>query len=225
MKRSKRYKDELKKIDFNKQYNVADAIKLVKEVSNTKFDSTIDVALKLGIDTKKSDQLIRGTVNLPNGTGKSVRVIVFAEGDNATKSKDAGADEVGSDELIEKIKKGFLDFDVAVATPDLMRKIAPIARILGPKGLMPNPKTGTVTTTPEKTVKESKGGRIEFRVDKDANLHFIIGKSSFDENALNENLKTALEEINRQRPQTIKGKFILGASISSTMSPSIKLDL
>ena len=226
MKRSKKYIEKLKLIDKNKFYNILDAIKLVKKTSVTKFDSTVEIALLLGIDTKKSDQIVRGTVNLPAGSGKDVKVIVFTENtDNVSKAKKAGANEIGSDELIEKIKKGWTDFDVAIATPDLTRKIAPIARILGPKGLMPNPKTGTVTMDVEKAVQESKSGKIEFRVDKDRNLHFIIGKCSFNDKDLEQNYHAAINEIKQLKPPAVKGKYILKASISTTMGPSVQIQL
>ena len=199
--------------------------KLAKETSTTSYDATVEVAMRLGVDPRKADQMVRGTVNLPHGTGKTARVIVFATGDKAAEAEAAGADVVGSDDLIEKIQGGFLDFDAAIATPDQMAKVGRIARILGPRGLMPNPKTGTVTPNPAKAVEEIKGGKIEFRVDKHANVHFVVGKASFSEDQLDENLKAALEEIIRLKPSSSKGRYIQKGAVSTTFGPGIPLDV
>src|SRR5579862_1282421 len=197
MKRSKSYRQASEQIDRDKLYSPAEAVTLAKSEKVTKFDPTVEVALRLGVDPRKQDQMVRGTVNLPNGTGKTARVLVFATGDRAEAARAAGADFVGSDDLIEQIQGGFLDFDAVVATPDLMGKVGRLGRVLGPRGLMPNPKTGTVTPDVAKAVNDIKGGKIEFRVDRHANLHFIIGKASFSETQLAENYAAALEEVLR----------------------------
>ena len=197
---------------------------MAKEISSTKFDATVDAVFRLTVDPRKSDQMIRGTVSLPNGTGKTVRVLVFANSPKDKEALDAGADEVGGDELIEKVQGGYLDFDVAVATPDMMGKVGRLGRVLGPRGLMPNPRTGTVTMDVEKAVKEIKGGRIDFRVDKHANLHVVLGKSSFDAEKLAENYQAVLDEILRLRPAALKGLYIKKVAISTSMGPSIPLD-
>ncbi|MFV0252708.1 MAG: 50S ribosomal protein L1 [Beutenbergiaceae bacterium] len=222
--RSKSYRKASEPIDRSQHYSPAEAIGLAKSGVNTKFDSTVEVTFRLGVDPRKADQMVRGTVNLPHGTGKSARVIVFANGERAEQAIAAGADEVGGDELIEKVSGGYTDFDAAVATPDLMGKVGRLGRVLGPRGLMPNPKTGTVTMDVAKAVNDIKGGRIEFRVDKHANLHFIIGKASFDEAKLNENYAAALEEILRLKPSSAKGRYITKATLSTTMGPGIPLD-
>jgi large subunit ribosomal protein L1 len=224
MKRSKSYRAAAEKIDSERLYNPSEAVKLARETSTTKYDSTVEVALRLGVDPRKADQMVRGTVNLPHGTGKTARVLVFAVGPKAEEAKAAGADIVGSDELVEEVQKGRLDFDAVVATPDLMGKVGRLGRVLGPRGLMPNPKTGTVTMDVEKAVSEIKGGKIEFRVDRHANLHFIIGKTSFTEQALAENYAAALDEINRLKPSASKGRYIRKATLTTTMGPSIPLD-
>jgi large subunit ribosomal protein L1 len=200
------------------------AIKLARTSSRKKFDETVDVAMRLGVDPRKADQMVRGTVNLPHGTGKTARVLVIAGGAKADEAREAGADYVGSDDMIERIQGGFLDFDAVVATPDMMGKVGRLGRVLGPRGLMPNPKVGTVTTDVAKAVSEIKGGKIEFRVDRHANLHFIIGKASFDERQLVENYGAALEEILRLKPSASKGRYIKKAIVSSTMSPAIQID-
>ena len=197
MKRSKAYRAAAEKIDEAKVYAPLAAVRLAKESASAKYDETVEVAMRLGVDPRKADQMVRGTVNLPNGTGKTARVLVFANGDKADAAREAGADFVGSDDLLDKVAGGWLDFDAVVATPDLMGKVGRLGKVLGPRGLMPNPKTGTVTMDTAKAVTDIKGGKIEFRVDKHANLHFIIGKVSFDEKALVENYATALEEILR----------------------------
>ena len=224
MKRSKAYRAAAEKIVEDKAYSPLEAVRLAKTTSVTKYDATVEVALGLGVDPRKADQMVRGTVNLPHGTGKTARVIVFATGEKANEALAAGADEVGSDDLIEKIQKGFLDFDAAVATPDQMGKVGKIARILGPRGLMPNPKTGTVTADVTKAVNEIKGGKVNFRVDKQANLHLVIGKVSFDENQLVENYAAAMDEVTRAKPATSKGTYLKKITISTTMGPGIGVD-
>lgn len=224
-KRSKAYRAAAEKIQSGILYTPAEAVKLAKETSVTKFDSTVDVVLRLGVDPRKADQMVRGTVSLPHGTGKTARVIVFAQGDRAQQALDAGADEVGGDELIEKVAAGYTDFDAAVATPDLMGKVGRLGRVLGPRGLMPNPKTGTVTMDVAKAVTDIKGGRIEFRVDRASNLNFVIGKSSFTEEQLADNFRAALDEILRLKPATSKGRYILKATMATTMGPGIPLDV
>ena len=223
-KRSKSYRAAAEKVHADVLYTPFEAMKLAKETTVTKFDSTVEVVFRLGVDPRKADQMVRGTVSLPHGTGKTARVLVFAVGPRAQEAIDAGADEVGGDELIEKVAKGYTDFDVAVATPDLMGKVGRLGRVLGPRGLMPNPKTGTVTMDVAKAIKEIKGGRIEFRVDRAANLNFIIGKVSFSEEALAENLAAAVEEILRLKPSTSKGRYVLKATMATTMGPGIPLD-
>jgi large subunit ribosomal protein L1 len=197
---------------------------LAKETSPTKMDATVEVAMQLGVDPRKADQMVRGTVNLPHGTGKNVRVIVFATGDRAAEAAAAGADVVGSDDLIERIQGGWLDFDAAIAAPDQMAKVGRIARILGPRGLMPNPKTGTVTPDVAKAVVDIKGGKINFRVDKQANLHLIIGKVSFDTDKLVENYAAALDEVLRSKPSAAKGRYLKKINFSTTMGPGIPVD-
>ena len=223
-KRSKAYEAAAAKIEEGKFYTPEEAVALVRETGSAKFDSTIEVAIKLGVDPRKADQMIRGTVSLPNGTGKTARVIVFATGAAADAARAAGADEVGGDELIEKVAAGWTDFDSAVATPDLMGKVGRLGKVLGPRNLMPNPKTGTVTPDTAKAVTDIKGGKIEFRVDKQANLHFIVGKASFTTEKLAENLNTALEEVVRLKPSSSKGKYVLKAAIATTFGPGIPLD-
>ena len=224
MKRSKAYRAGAEKIVEGKVYAPLEAVRLAKETSTTKYDGTVEVALRLGVDPRKADQMVRGTVNLPHGTGKTARVLVFANGDKAEAAREAGADFVGSDDLLDKVAGGWLDFDAVVATPDLMGKVGRLGKVLGPRGLMPNPKTGTVTMDTAKAVSDIKGGKIEFRVDKHANLHFIIGKTSFDEKALVENYATALEEVLRLKPSASKGRYITKATMSTTMGPGIPLD-
>ena len=224
MKRSKAYRAAAEKIDEAKVYAPLAAVRLAKESASAKYDETVEVAMRLGVDPRKADQMVRGTVNLPHGTGKTARVLVFANGDKAEAAKAAGADFVGSDDLLEKVAGGWLDFDAVVATPDLMGKVGRLGKVLGPRGLMPNPKTGTVTMDTAKAVTDIKGGKIEFRVDKHANLHFIIGKVSFDEKALVENYATALEEILRLKPSTSKGRYVLKGTVATTMGPGIPLD-
>ena len=223
-KRSKAYRAAAEKIQSGVLYTPAEAIHLAKSTSITKFDATVDVVFRLGVDPRKADQMVRGTVSLPHGTGKTARVVVFAQGERAEQALAAGADEVGGDELIEKVAKGYTDFDAAVATPDLMGKVGRLGRVLGPRGLMPNPRTGTVTMDVAKAVSDIKGGRIEFRVDRASNLHFIIGKASFTEEQLTENFQAALEEVLRLKPSTSKGRYILKATLTPTWGPGTPLD-
>ncbi|MDO5512327.1 50S ribosomal protein L1 [Corynebacterium sp.] len=220
-KKSKAYKAAAEKIDKGREYAPLEAAKLVKETSSQNFDATVDVAIRLGVDPRKADQLVRGTVSLPHGTGKTVRVAVFAAGEKATEAEEAGADVVGTDELIEQINSGTIDFDVAIATPDQMAKVGRVARVLGPRGLMPNPKTGTVTTDVAKAVADVKGGKISFRVDKASNLHAAIGKASFDEKALAENYGALLDELLRLKPASAKGIYLKKITLSSTNGPGV----
>jgi large subunit ribosomal protein L1 len=224
VKRSKSYRAATEKIDADALYAPLAAVRLAKETSTTKYDATVEVAMRLGVDPRKADQMVRGTVNLPHGTGKTARVLVLATGERAAQAEAAGADYVGSDDLLERIQGGWLDFDSVVATPDLMGKVGRLGKVLGPRGLMPNPKTGTVTMDVAKAVSEIKGGKIEFRVDKHANLHFIIGKTSFSEQALVENYGAALEEILRLKPSAAKGRYVQKATMATTMGPGIPLD-
>jgi large subunit ribosomal protein L1 len=224
MKRSKGYRAGAAQIDRTKLYSPAEAVALARQTSPAKFDPTVEVALRLGVDPRKADQMVRGTVNLPNGTGKTARVLVFATGDRAEEARAAGADYIGSDDLIERIQGGFLDFDAVVATPDLMGKVGRLGRVLGPRGLMPNPKTGTVTPNVGKAVTDIKGGKIEFRVDRHGNLHFIIGKASFPDAALLENYAAAVDEVMRLKPSASKGRYLRKAAITTTMGPSIPVD-
>jgi large subunit ribosomal protein L1 len=224
MKRSKSYRTAEQSIDRERLYTPVEAVRLAKQTSATKFDSTVEVALRLGVDPRKADQMVRGTVNLPHGTGKTARVLVFAGGAKADEARAAGADYVGSDDLIERIQGGFLDFDAVVASPDMMGKVGRLGRVLGPRGLMPNPKTGTVTADVAKAVTDIKGGKIEFRVDRHANLHFIIGKTSFADRQLVENYAAALEEIVRLKPSAAKGRYVKKATIATTMGPGVPVD-
>lgn len=223
-KHSKAYRAAVEKIDPERIYAPLEAVRLAKATSTTKYDATVEIAFRLGVDPRKADQMVRGTVNLPHGTGKTARVIVFANGERAEQARAAGADEVGGDELIAKVADGWTDFDAAVATPDLMGKVGRLGKVLGPRGLMPNPKTGTVTMDVAKAVADIKGGKIEFRVDRHANLHFIIGKTSFSDVALVENYAAALDEILRLKPSASKGRYITKATISTTNGPGIPLD-
>ncbi len=224
MKRSKKYEEAAKKVDRNKIYSPIEAATLAKETTTVKYDATIECAMLLGVDPKKADQAIRSTVNLPHGTGKTARVLVFATGQNADAARAAGADIVGADELIAEVEAGRLDYDSVVSTPDLMGKAGRLGKVLGPRGLMPNPKTGTVTTDVAKAVTDIKGGKIEFRVDKNSNLHFIIGKSSFTAQQLAENYAAALDEVMRAKPASSKGTYLKKAVISSNMGPGIQVD-
>jgi large subunit ribosomal protein L1 len=223
-KRSKAYNEAAAKIQEGKLYNAEEAANLAIETAGKKTNSTIEVALKLGVDPRKADQMIRGTVSLPHGTGKVARVIVFANGAAADAAREAGADEVGGDELIAKVEAGWVDFDYAVSTPDLMGKVGRLGKVLGPRNLMPNPKTGTVTMDTAKAVTDIKGGKIDFRIDKQSNLHFIIGKASFTQAQLAENLNAAMDEVVRLKPSTSKGKYLLKGAVATTFGPGIPLD-
>jgi len=223
-KRSKAYRQAAELIDRERLYSPLEAAKLAKQTTKVKLDATVEVAIRLGVDPRKADQMVRGTVNLPHGTGKTARVIVFATGDKANEAIAAGADEVGAEDLIERIQGGWLDFDAAIATPDQMAKVGRIARILGPRGLMPNPKTGTVTPDVTKAVADIKGGKINFRVDKQSNLHLVIGKASFDEDKLVENYAAALDEVLRAKPSAAKGRYLKKVTFSTTMGPGIPVD-
>ncbi|GAA2330243.1 50S ribosomal protein L1 [Saccharopolyspora halophila] len=223
-KRSKAYEQAAELVDRNRIYTPVEAVELAQKTAKVNYDATVEVALRLGVDPRKADQMVRGTVNLPHGTGKTARVIVFATGDKAAEAEAAGADAVGSDELIERIQGGWLDFDAAIATPDQMAKVGKIARVLGPRGLMPNPKTGTVTPNVTKAIADIKGGKINFRVDKQANLHFIIGKVSFDAAKLAENYAAALDEVLRAKPSASKGKYLKKVTFTTTMGPGIQVD-
>ena len=224
MKRSKAYRAAAETIDAAQLYTPEEALALAKAGASAKFDETIEVAMRLGVDPRKADQMVRGTVNLPNGTGKTARVLVFATGEKAAAAEEAGADEIGADELIEKVAGGYLDFDAVVATPDLMGKVGKLGRVLGPRGLMPNPKTGTVTMDVAKAVTDIKGGKIEFRVDRHANLHFIVGKASFTPEQLKENYFAALDEVLRLKPSAAKGRYVKKVTIASTMGPGVAVD-
>ncbi len=224
MKRSKAYQQAAEKIDADALYSPLEAAGLAKQTSSAKMDSTVEVALRLGIDPRKADQMVRGTVNLPHGTGKTARVIVFATGEKATEAEEAGADAVGAEDLIERIQGGWLDFDAAIATPDQMAKVGRIARVLGPRGLMPNPKTGTVTNDVSKAVADIKGGKVNFRVDKQANLHMVIGKASFGVEQLVENYAAAIDEVLRVKPAAAKGRYLKKVTVSTTTGPGIPVD-
>ncbi|WOF23716.1 50S ribosomal protein L1 [Microbacterium betulae] len=223
--KSKAYNAAVSKIEAGRFYSPAEAVALAKETGSKKFDSTVEVALKLSVDPRKADQMVRGTVILPHGTGKTARVIVFANGPAAEAAIAAGADEVGGAELIERVAAGWTDFDAAVAVPELMGQVGRLGKVLGPRGLMPNPKTGTVTPNPAKAVEEIKGGKIEFRVDKHANVHFVVGKASFSTEQLNENIGVALEEIVRLKPSSSKGRYVQKGAVSTTFGPGIPLDV
>ena len=224
MPRSKTYRKVADLVEKDKVYSPLEGMKLAKATTTTKFDATVEVAIVLGVDPRKADQMVRGTVSLPHGTGKVVRVAVFATGDKAAEAEAAGADFVGSDDLIERVAGGFVDFDAAVATPDLMGKVGKVARVLGPRGLMPNPKTGTVTMDVAKAVSDIKGGKVNFRVDKQGNLHMVIGKASFDEAALIGNYTAAMDEVTRAKPASAKGRYLKKIVLTTTMGPGITLD-
>ena len=224
MAHGKVLKDAQTRYDRDRLYAPVEAFDLVKSLSNRKFDETVEVAMSLGVDPRKADQMIRGTVSLPHGTGKSVRVAVFAAGDQAREAEAAGADVVGADDLVARIEKGFLDFDVAIATPDQMPNVGKLGRTLGPRGLMPNPKTGTVTNDVGKTVEEFKAGKVEYRTDRYGNVHVPIGKVSFETEALATNYQAVLDEVNRAKPAASKGRYLKGVSTSSTMGPGIRID-
>ena len=224
MRHGKKYNEAAATIDREQVYPPVEAVVLAKSTAKGGFDATVEVAMRLGVDPRKADQMVRGTVNLPHGTGKTARVLVFAQGAKAEEAQGAGADYVGSDELIDKVAGGWIDFDAVVATPDLMGKVGKLGRVLGPRGLMPNPKTGTVTMDVAKAVSDIKGGKIEFRVDKHSNLHFIIGKVSFTDEQLSENYAAAVDEITRLKPSAAKGRYIKKIVMSTTMGPGIQVD-
>ena len=224
MKRSKAYRQAMELIEPDRLYAPLAAARIAKQCAKTKFDPTVEVSMRLGVDPRKADQMVRGTVNLPHGTGKTARVIVFAAGEKADEARAAGADEVGADELIERVAGGWTDFDAAVSTPDLMGKVGRLGKVLGPRGLMPNPKTGTVTMDVAKAVDDIKGGKIEFRVDKNSNMHFPIGRASFSETQLAENYAAALDEILRAKPSAAKGRYVKKITMSTTMGPGIPVD-
>ena len=224
-KHGKRYTALAQKIERGREYPPEQGVKLVKETSHAKFDTTVELHLRMGVDPRHADQMVRGSVVLPHGTGKTVRVVVFAQGDKAREAQAAGADEVGADDLAKRVEGGWLDFDVAIATPDLMGAVGKLGRVLGPRGLMPNPKSGTVTFDVAKAVRDAKGGRIEFRVDKTGVVHTTVGKASFSEQALIENLATVIEALNRARPAGLKGIYVRSAHLTSTQGPSVKLDI
>ncbi|MCU1639476.1 MAG: ribosomal protein [Microbacteriaceae bacterium] len=223
--KSKAYRAAAEKIEDGRFYTPSEAVAVARETGSANFNSTVEVALKLGVDPRKADQMVRGTVSLPHGTGKTARVIVFATGPAADAAIAAGADEVGGDELIEKVAAGYTSFDSAVSTPELMGKVGRLGKVLGPRGLMPNPKTGTVTPDPARAVTEIKGGKIEFRVDKHSNVHFIVGKAGFEQVQLEENIKAALDEISRAKPSSSKGRYITKGTVTTTFGPGIPLDV
>ncbi len=221
----KRYRALAEKIERGHEYPPDEGVKLVKETSQAKFDTTVELHLRMGVDPKHADQMVRGAAVLPNGTGKNIRVIAFAQGEKAREAQAAGADAVGADDLAKRIEGGWLDFDVAIATPDLMGAVGKLGRVLGPRGLMPNPKSGTVTFDVAKAVRDAKGGRVEFRVDKTGVIHTVVGKSSFTQDQLVGNLATLMDAINRARPAGVKGQYVRAAHLTSTQGPSVKLDL
>ena len=220
----KKYNDAVKQIDREAHVSIRAAVTKVKELASAKFDETVDIAVNLGVDPRKADQILRGTLSLPAGTGRSVRVAVFAAGEQANEAREAGADMIGSDDLVAKVNEGFTDFDVVIATPDLMAQVGTLGRVLGPRGLMPNPKTGTVTMEVGKAVAEFKAGRLEYRTDKVGNVHLPVGKVSFSVDDLVSNVRAVFEELFRVKPASAKGRYVLSAALSSTMGPSLKLD-
>ncbi|HUQ39434.1 MAG TPA: 50S ribosomal protein L1 [Acidimicrobiales bacterium] len=220
----KQYENAAKAFDREKLYGIAEAVDTLKGLQTAKFDETVELAVRLGVDPRKADQIVRGTVALPAGTGKDVRVAVFAQGEAANEAREAGADYVGADDLVEKVKGGFFDFDIGIATPDLMGQVGKVGRELGPRGLMPNPKTGTVTTDIGKVVREFKGGRVKYGTDKTGNVHVLVGKKSFERGKLLENVRAVVEELQRAKPASAKGKYVRSVTLSSTMGPGIKVD-
>ena len=223
-KAGKKFRQASSQVDQEKAYLLADALSLVKKIAFAKFDETVELTMVLGVDPRKADQMVRGTVVLPHGLGKSKKVIVIASGDKQKEARDAGADEVGGDEIVDRIKGGWLDFDAVIATPDMMKTVGTLGKILGPRGLMPNPKTGTVTFDVTKAVAETKAGKVEFRVDKTGVIHAPVGKVSFAEDRLLENSKTLIDAILKAKPQTSKGKYVKASYVGSTMGPGVKLD-
>jgi large subunit ribosomal protein L1 len=224
MQHGKRYEAAATKVDRDELLTVGDAVDRVKELASAKFDETIELAVRLGVDPRKADQIVRGTLSLPAGTGTTVRVVVFAAGEAATEAREADADEVGADDLVAKVRGGFLDFDVAIATPDQMGQVGTLGRILGPRGLMPNPKTGTVTTEVGRAVREFKAGRVEYRTDKVGNVHLRVGKASFSREDLIRNVHAVIEELSRAKPAAAKGRYLRSVTVSSTMGPGIRID-
>jgi large subunit ribosomal protein L1 len=224
MKHGKNYTNALAQVDREELLSVVDAVEKVKKLSTAKFDETVELAIRLGVDPRKAEQIVRGTISLPAGTGKTNRVIVFAAGEAAQAARDAGADEVGAEDLVAKVAGGFLDFDIAIATPDLMGQVGGLGRVLGPRGLMPNPKTGTVTMDVAKAVSEFKGGRVEYRTDKIGNVQLRVGKVSFSRDDLVRNVQAVIDEIVRVKPSSAKGRYVLSATVSSTMGPGVKID-
>jgi len=224
MKHGKKYLNALSQVDREELLTVAEAVDKVKAVSTAKFDETVELAVRLGVDPRKAEQIVRGTLSLPAGTGKTNRVVVFADGEAAQAARDAGADEVGADDLVAKVAGGFLDFDVAIATPDLMGKVGGLGRVLGPRGLMPNPKTGTVTMDVAKAVTEFKGGRVEYRTDKIGNVQLRVGKVSFSRDDLIKNVQAVVDELVRAKPASAKGRYLMSVTVSSTMGPGVKID-
>ncbi len=224
MAQGKNYQNASKRFDRERMHTGPEAVALVKSLASAKFDETVEIAVRLGVDPRKADQMVRGTVALPSGTGKDVRIAVFAAGDAATAAREAGADLVGSDDLVAQVEGGMLDFDLAIATPDMMPQVGKLGRVLGPRGLMPNPKTGTVTTDPGKAVGEFKGGRVEYRTDRYGNVHVVLGKASFDEAALQANLQAVMDELHRAKPASAKGRYLRRMTMSTTMSPGVKVD-
>jgi large subunit ribosomal protein L1 len=220
----KKYKESLGQVDREQLYGVSDAVELVKSLASAKFDETVELAVRLGVDPRKADQIVRGTLSLPEGTGRTNRVAVFAAGEAAAEAREAGADVVGADDLVVRINGGFLEFDVAIATPDLMGQVGALGRVLGPRGLMPNPKTGTVTTDVGKAVTEFKGGRVEYRTDKVGNVHIRVGKASFTKEQLVKNVRAVIEELQRAKPAAAKGRYFLSVTVSSTMGPGVHID-
>jgi large subunit ribosomal protein L1 len=220
----KKYTESLTKVDREELYGVAEAVDLVKSLASAKFDETVELAVRLGVDPRKAEQIVRGTISLPSGTGRTVRVAVFAAGEAAAEARAAGADTVGADDLVAQVQGGFLDFDIAIATPDLMGKVGTLGRVLGPRGLMPNPKTGTVTTDVGKAVTEFKGGRVEYRTDKVGNVHIRVGKVSFTRDQLVTNIRAVLDELQRAKPASAKGRYFLSSTLSTTMGPGVHID-
>jgi len=224
VQKGKKYRAALERFDRQHLYSPAEAVALVKELAPAKFDETVELAVRLGVDPRKADQIVRGTLTLPAGTGRTARVVAFAQGDAAAEARAAGADEVGADDLVAKIEGGFLDFDVAIATPDMMGQVGKLGRVLGPRGLMPNPKTGTVTTDVGKAVADFKGGRVEYRTDKVGNVHVRVGKVSFTTEQLLQNVHAVIEELMRAKPAAAKGRYLRGVTLSSTMGPGVRID-
>ncbi len=224
MHKGKKYVAALERFDREELYNPADAVGLVKDMATANFDETVELAVRLAVDPRKADQIVRGTLSLPSGTGRTARVVVFAAGDGAAEAREAGADEVGADDLVARVEGGFLDFDVAIATPDLMGQVGKLGRVLGPRGLMPNPKTGTVTTDVGKAVAEFKGGRVEYRTDKVGNVHVRVGKVSFTREQLLANVHAVIDELVRAKPAAAKGRYLRSVSVSSTMGPGVHID-